>query len=240
MADEAVIQTTLTSNVPAENTGGAKGPDPAVLQEQVNRLEQALTQEKGKSAQAQRYVAAMVAKFEELAAQQPKQDPTELADSFLEAFKENPQAALDAHWNARMNPVLSEHLTTQSVIMRKEARQEIVEKYGKKAWDKYAESVDAFMEGMSPSTKAKPGAWIEAYRYVVAANLDNEVEEQVKDRLEREIGSQLEGVTGASKMSYEKGAPLTPIEKNLAKEFGMSQEEWRKNKESYSKWEDMK
>lgn len=207
------------------------------LKTQLEELRKAAEFHRKDAQKAKEYVTALVAKMDEQASQAPKRDPEEEADRFLEAFKSNPTGALQSviedHWHRRMQPIVTESLTNQAHQMKTLAIQEI----GKQKWDKYGEEVEEFMSGMSPSMQAKPGAWQEAYRFIVAKHLDEEVEERLKQKLEKETSSQLEGSSRAGGGAYRGGDTLSELERKIAREFNMSDEEWLSNKKSYERWE---
>jgi hypothetical protein len=161
------------------------------------------------------------------AANVPAQEQLATAEELIQEFKENPVGLLDRHFAARMGPVLQEHLDTQSKIIR----QAFIDR-NKDDWEEFGKEVDAFMQPMSMSTKAKPGSWEEGLNYIKGKHIDRLVEKGIKAKEEAEKRSQLEGrgtlVGGANGPG--RRVRLTEVEKAFAKGFGMTEEEWAKNK----------
>ena len=126
-----------------------------------------------------------------------------------------------------MGPVIHEHLDTQAKIIR----QAFIDR-NKDDWDEFGKEIDAFMQPMSMSTKAKPGSWEEGLNYIRGKHIDKLVEKGMKAKEEATKKAQIEGrgVLVGSANGTGKRVRLTEMEKAVAKGFGMTEEEWAKNK----------
>lgn len=207
----------------------AQQEDPAQLKAQLARAESQAQAAMKDADQAKRYLVDLVAKMGQNAeaANAPPQEQLATAEELVQEFKENPVGLLDRHFAARMGPVLHEHLDTQSKIIR----QAFIDR-NKDDWEEFGKEVDAFMQPMSMSTKAKPGSWEEGLNYIKGKHIDKLVEKGIKAKEEAEKRSQLEGrgtLVGGSNGSGRR-VRLTEMEKAVARGFGMTEEEWIKNK----------
>ncbi len=222
--------------MPDDTTQATTTPEAQTPQEDTAALKAQLVRAEGQAQaamkdadQAKRYLVDLVARMGQNAEAQnaaPAQVEAS-AEDLIQEFKENPVGLLDRHFAARMGPVLHEHLDTQSKIIR----QAFIDR-NKDDWEEFGKEVDAFMQPMSMSTKAKPGSWEEGLNYIKGKHIDRLVEKGIKAKEEAEKRSQLEGrgtlVGGAN--GSQRRVRLTDMEKAVAKGFGMSEEEWIKNK----------
>jgi hypothetical protein len=216
---------------PETTTPEAQTPqeDTAALKAQLVRAESQAQAAMKDADQAKRYLVDLVARMGQNAEAQnaPPAQVEASAEDLIQEFKENPVGLLDRHFAARMGPVLHEHLDTQSKIIR----QAFIDR-NKEDWEEFGKEVDAFMQPMSMSTKAKPGSWEEGLNYIKGKHIDRLVEKGIKAKEEAEKRSQLEGrgtLVGGSNGPGRR-VRLTDMEKAVAKGFGMSEEEWIKNK----------
>lgn len=203
--------------------------DAAQLKVQLQQAEGRAAAHAADADQAKRYLVDLVSRMGQNAEQanQPAQEVQASASDLIEEFKENPVGLLDRHFAARMGPVLHEHLDTQAKIIR----QAFIDR-NKDDWEDFGKEIDAFMQPMSMSTKAKPGSWEEGLNYIRGKHIDKLVEKKMKAKEAADKQSQIEGrgvlVSGANGAS--KRVRLTEMEKAVAKGFGMTEEEWAKNK----------
>src|SRR5215831_4817573 len=212
-----------------EAAAPAEAPEVSALKAQLADAEARTVAHRADADQAKRYLVDLVSRMGQNAenanaasAQANEASPEDL----IQEFKENPLGLLDRHFAARMGPVLTEHLDTQAKIIR----QAFIDR-NKEDWDEFGKEVDAFMTPMSPSTKAKPGSWDEGMNYIKGKHIDRLVEKGMKAKEEAEKRSQLEG-RGSSAGGGRGGGRyrMTEFEKVAAKGFGMTEEEWMKNK----------
>lgn len=223
--------------MPEDTTPAGTTAEPATeTQEDAAQLKVQLQQAEGRAAahaadadQAKRYLVDLVSRMGQNAeaANQPAQQVEASAADLIEEFKENPVGLLDRHFAARMGPVLHEHLDTQAKIIR----QAFIDR-NKEDWDEFGKEIDAFMQPMSMSTKAKPGSWEEGLNYIRGKHIDKLVEKRMKAKEVADKQAQVEGrgVLVGSANGGQKRVRLTDMEKAVAKGFGMTEEEWAKNK----------
>jgi hypothetical protein len=239
MPDESTNQGTPTQDDPQKIIGE--------LKTKLDSTMATLTNVQRADKQKQDYIIAMTSKLEELAAkattEKGKKTNEELVDETLEAFKDNPHAVMDAHFNARMRPILAEHLENQGSLQKEATVRRLQDKYGSKEgvkkWEKYQDQVEEMMERMGPSAKARPWAWDEAYNYIVARNVDQEVEDRIKEKIKKEEESMVEATTAASSRGGASAA-LTENEKRVAKGLGMSEDDYKKGKAASIPWDQMR
>lgn len=223
--------------MPDDTTQGSTTPettvpqadDPAQLRTRAEQAEARATAHAADADQAKRYLVDLVSKLGQNAEAQaqPTQETLASAEDLIEEFKENPVGLLDRHFAARMGPVLTEHLDTQAKIIR----QAFIDR-NKDDWQEFGKEIDAFMQPMSMSTKAKPGSWEEGLNYIRGKHVDKLVEKGMKAKEEAAKKAQIEGrgVLVGSANGGGKRVHLTEMEKAVAKGFGMTEEEWVKNK----------
>jgi hypothetical protein len=223
MPDDTTPATTTAS------PEGAPAEDPAQLKAQLAQAEGRAAAHAADADQAKRYLVDLVSRMGQNAEAQaqPAQEQLATAEELINEFKENPVGLLDRHFAARMGPVLHEHLDTQAKIIR----QAFIDR-NKDDWEEFGKEVDAFMQPMSMSTKAKPGSWEEGLNYIRGKHIDKLVEKGMKAKEEAVKKAQIEGrgvAIGGSNGSTRR-VRLTEMEKAVAKGFGMTEEEWAKNK----------
>jgi len=156
--------------------------------------------------------------------QAPEMPPQERRAAVKQLIDEDPETALNAHFEQRIAPIVSQQRQTLASINKERA----IDKIGKDDWGKWGSKVEEFMSGMDESIKATPGAWEDAYDMVRIKNIDAIVEERVRAKLaEQQRGSLLEG-SSSNAAATRTDQQLTQLERTIAKEFGMTDEEWRK------------
>jgi|SRR5215467_1971561 len=218
---------------PASTTAepaATEAPEVSKLKAQLADAEARTVAHRNDADQAKRYLVDLVARMgqnAEAANSQATSGTEATPEDLIQEFKENPIGLLDRHFAARMGPVLSEHLDTQAKIIR----QAFIDR-NKDDWEEFGKEVDAFMTPMSASTKAKPGSWDEGMNYIKGKHIDRLVEKGMKAKEEAEKRSQLEGRGSSAGGGNGRGGRyrMTEIEKSFAKGFGMTEEEWMKNK----------
>jgi hypothetical protein len=219
--------TTPESTTPEPATPVAE--DPVALRAQLDASEGRAAAHAADADQAKRYLVDLVSRMGQNAEATNTPEPAQLAsaEELIEEFKENPVGLLDRHFAARMGPVLHEHLDTQAKIIR----QAFIDR-NRDDWQEFGKEIDAFMQPMSMSTKAKPGSWEEGLNYIRGKHVDKLVEKGMKAKEEASKKAQIEGrgvLVGGSNGAG-KRVRLTEMEKAVAKGFGMTEEEWVKNK----------
>lgn len=220
---------TTPASTTAEPAEPAAADDPVALKAQLVAAEGRASAHAADADQAKRYLVDLVSRMGQNAEAHEVPEPAQLAsaEELIEEFKENPVGLLDRHFAARMGPVLHEHLDTQAKIIR----QAFIDR-NKDDWDEFGKEIDAFMQPMSMSTKAKPGSWEEGLNYIRGKHIDKLVEKGMKAKEEATKKAQIEGrgVLVGSANGTGKRVRLTEMEKAVAKGFGMTEEEWAKNK----------
>jgi hypothetical protein len=150
-----------------------------------------------------------------------------LNDEMREQLQQDPIGVLDAHFQARMAPMREAYLKNQDALNRQLA----AERLSKQGWKDYEKEVDAFMAPVPYEVRAQPGAYESAFRIVLANHLDEEVEKRVAAKQRPRDESFVEPASGGPGRA--KPAPiLSEVEKSVAREFGMSEEE-------YAKWKNL-
>jgi hypothetical protein len=222
--------------MPDDTTPASTTPETAAPSEDVSQLKARAEAAEAKAAahsadadQAKRYLVDLVARLgqQQTETTAPAQAQDASPEELIEEFKQNPVGLLDRHFAARMGPVLTEHLEDRG----KMNRQYFIDQ-NKEDWEEYGKEVDAFMAPMSLSTKAKLGSWQEGLNYIKAKHIDQIVEKRMKAQKEAEKRGLVEG-RGASPGSSNGGNRpyrLSPLEKEVAKGFGMTEAEWIANK----------
>jgi hypothetical protein len=225
MPDDTTPATTTTEGADA----APAAEDNSALKARAEQAEARAASHAADADQAKRYLVDLVSRMGQNAeaANTPPAEQLASAEELIQEFKENPVGLLDRHFAARMGPVLHEHLDTQAKIIR----QAFIDR-NKEDWQEFGKEIDAFMQPMSMSTKAKPGSWEEGLNYIRGKHVDKLVEKGMKAKEEAEKRSQLEGrgtLVGGSNGSGRR-VRLTETEKAFAKGFGMTEEEWVKSK----------
>jgi hypothetical protein len=140
--------------------------------------------------------------------------------SLREKFDDDPMSAVNELFTLRMGPVIQEYFGRQADSERASAYQR-----NPKQFEKYGREVDEFMKDMPLDVKAKPGSYEAALKYVRSTHLDEEVEAARKE--ERERASLAEGASAAEPDKRERRA-LSREEREIMKEFEMSEDEWQR------------
>lgn len=200
----------------------------ATLKEQNTKLTGDLSASVADSDKAKRYVVGLVKRFQESSAQpKAKADPEDQEDAFKEALENNPEAAMDAHFNRRMQPIMAEQYGAGEVRDREAARMKI----GADRYDKYSEEIESFISTMTPSTKAHPGAHEEAFNYVRMQHFDEEVAEAVQGHMTKKESDRKMTAEGSTSTSPGRGpakGSLSSMEREIMGEMGIDEDTWRK------------
>jgi len=177
---------------------------------------------------AKGYAIALAKQLSETMAQrtqEPEMPHQERQAAIKELLDQDPESALNAHFEQRIAPILQGQRQTLASLNRERA----IEKVGQKEWSKWGSKIEEFMAPFDEATKAQPGAWENAYNFVRLQHLDTIVEERMREKMqEQQRGALLEGSTSHAASSNRMGKALSPIEKQIASEFGMSEEDWQK------------
>lgn len=205
-----------------EDKGTPQQPDEvSTLKAQIAQL----SEEKDK---ARGYAIALTQQLSQLmeGREQPRDEipPDKRREVLRQSLEEEPEETLDAHFQQRLAPFVQKNNQTLAIINKERA----VEKIGTKEWNKYKGEIEQFTSKMDAETMASPGAWENAYHFVRSQHLDDIVNERVREALaERDSKTQLEG--SSSHVGATRGVrPLSTLEQHMAKEFNMTDEEWRK------------
>lgn len=196
----------------------------ATLEAENKRLAGDLKAATDKADRAGGLVQRMLTQLEQAAQRGGSDDGDDPRAKWKEKFDDNPMEAIDELLAARVGPLVSESRTNQASTNREQGR----------AWAEangladFHEEVDKFMEAMPPDVKAKPGAYNAAYKYVAAEHIDEIVEKREKLRKEKE--SRVEGASGSEPPKGAKPS-LDPMEKEMMKALGVSEEDWMRYRE---------
>lgn len=144
-----------------------------------------------------------------------------------EELADKPAEALNKFFDAKMGPLVNEYRQDRVLDNYNRTKAE------KKDWAKYEPKIAQMMQQVSADELAKPGAFEILYKLARADDIDNLLKEEF-ERGRKSVGDDDERITSAHVRS---GGPsetskvrLSPIEKKLAEQFGMSDAEWVANK----------
>jgi phage I-like protein len=220
---------TTAASTTSEGAAAAPELSTAELKQRAEAAEARAEAHSKDADQAKRYLVDLVSRLGNQGAGEsppPAAAADATPDELIQEFKENPVGLLDRHFAARMGPILHDHLDTQAKMNREASISRNADD-----WKEFGAEVDAFMAPMSPSTRAKPGSWDEGLRYIKAKHLDEIVEKKMKAKVEAEKKGLVEGRgSSAGGGTNGRAVRLSAIEKEVAKGFGMTEEEWIKNK----------
>ena len=212
-----------------------KGSTPQELQSQLDAAKAKASEAEAESERAKRYIVQLVQRFQEgRGTQQQQNQPSEAerAQAIKDRLEEDPQSVLDEHFNERMTPLLEQQLRNTASSNRQLAKERlsgIKDAEGVSKWDKYEKEVDEFMKPLSLETQAQPGAWENAFQFIRSQHLDDEIQDALKAQARRDANGFVEGSgSGATSGGASAVKPLSTLEKQIAAEYGMSDEEWRK------------
>ena len=141
-------------------------------------------------------------------------------------------AALDRHFDARIAPIRDYQLDRDAQVNKQLASNHLPN------WSKWEKDITAVHGQLSKAAKAHPDAWRQCYNHVRADKLDEIIaEEKEKWTKERDQGAAETAGSGLpSSGSHTPAgqpgtpAPLTDIEKAVARKFRMTEEEYQKEK----------
>jgi phage I-like protein len=171
------------------------------------------------------YLVALTQRLAQQTTREEDVDPDEQRAAVKDLLDKDPVAALNAHFQERVAPIVNQNLSTLAVINKERA----IEKIGTDAWKKWGSKIEEFMAPFNPNTKAEPGAWENAYNFVRIQHVDEIIKDGVRKEMEAmQQTTQLEGASNGAGSPGKKTAPLSSLEKQIATEFGMTDDEWRK------------
>lgn len=218
---------------PPENTDVQKpgdiAPAPVAAPEGITLTRAEYEQMRSDNDKSKGYVVALTQQLSALMERErrePEMPPQERQQAVKQLLDDDPETALDAHFRERIAPIMQNNDRTIAAINKDRA----MEKIGKAGWERWGAKVEEFMGPMDATTKAQPGAWEEAYNYVRLKDIDKIIEEGVRAKLaEQQRGSLLEGSSSsAASATNGQRRQLGSLEKSIAAEFGMTDEEWIK------------
>lgn len=192
----------------------------AVSSEEITRL-------KEENAKAKGYMVALTQQLSQLMNErnrEPEIPQEERVGAIKKLLEDDPETALDAHFRERIAPIIQQNRQTLSAINR----DRFVEKVDKDTWKKWGPKVEEFMAPLNEETKSMPGAWEKALNFVLAENIEDVIAERMRAAAQKtQQQSMLEGSSnGAAASRVERS--MSPIEKQIAAEFGMTDDEWKK------------
>lgn len=199
-------------------------PEGESLAEKFTRLEKEnaelrqTTQASLSEASAARGQVQLILDQIQRAAAQGDQQAQRTERTLKEKFDDDPMAAVNELFTMRMGPVIQEYFGRQADAERAAAHSR-----NTKQFEKYGREVDDFMKDMPLDVRAKPGSYDAALKYVRSQHLEEEVEQARKD--ERERASLAEGASAAEPDKKERRV-TSREEREIMKEFNMSEEEW--------------
>lgn len=224
---EAPVETTPAETSAPEATPAAPAADPGMARlESELQIAKQTAHEAREQAQTQtRYVVQLVNEIQNLSNQ--SRDPKAEDAQYREALETNPRAAIEYAVESRMAPLMEERYAAEADRERDAGMRVAQEKYGDD-WKPYAAKVDAFLADVPAKARAKPGAYLAAIKLHMIEDLDAIAEKRSGRRQETERQAALEG------SSSRRGTPnltsLSKQEQRMAKEFGMSDADWLKEK----------
>lgn len=178
---------------------------------------------------------AQALRAQQAQASEPDDDEDDSED-FSSKFQRDPEAALNAHFERRMAPLMAQtfgrDIRNAWHTVSKELAGMPYAGTGKSMLEVYGEELQSFMEPMPAETKADPDSWRQALQYVRSQHVDDEIaviadmkaQEKMK---ESEIGGALvEAASSPSGESAAKKVRISGDEMKLAEEFGMSPQDW--------------
>lgn len=185
---------------------------------------------------AEAYVSQLTASLQDAAARATMggggTPPTQ--EDIRERFANDPVSVLDEHYRARTAPIVgavTENLAKQNRDMAfMKFQQEKIPGTDKSLVEVYGKEVDEFMRNMPPDTRANPGTYDAAMKWVRSQHVDEEVEMRHQARVEAEKRAFVEGPASGS--PGKPGKPsLTEIEREVAKGLGLTEEDYLQYRE---------
>jgi hypothetical protein len=155
----------------------------------------------------------------------------EAADSkgFQERFEEDPEAAINEAFNARVGPIYQEYLENQGKASREIARAKLENREEGDRWSDYEAEVDEFMAGMPPDVKARPDSYESAFNLVRLRHVDQIVEKKVKEKSDPQRRAQSEHASPAAPRKPALPS-LNAEEKRIAGVLGISEADYLQSK----------
>ena len=133
-------------------------------------------------------------------------------------FIKDPIAYMDKAQEERVKPLVDQYLDDAAKIQRELSRSQL------KDFDKYADKIDAFMQGVDPRFRKEPKTWEIAHKLARIDELDKRESE-----LNAREGVHVESGGGGVPPEKPTVPELTAEEKAVAAQFGIeSAEEFRK------------
>lgn len=206
----------------------AAKPDPRDAELKTAREEAARA--KDEADRAKRLMVGLAQKMQQAEAGRgaPEPEPDDKAvERLREAIEQDPEGVLDEHFNRRMAPILKDRYELDARLNFDREREKIVSKHGEDKWKKYEPELAKFLEPMSLTTKAAPGAIAQAFDFVRLQHFDDEVNEAVEKRMNRDKHMTTEGGSSVGTRRASK-APIGEVERQIMKEYGMDEDAWRK------------
>src|SRR5574342_423269 len=218
----------------ANGAGAGTAPKADALspeQQKIQQLENELKTVSDEKEKARGYAIALTQRLSEMMENsqqsvrraEPDMSPEDRRAALKRAIEEDPEETLDAHFQQRMAPLMQKNNTTLAALNK----DRFVQSIGQDKWAKYEGEVHNLVKGLDPATMAEPGAWEQAYRMVLAGHIDEIIEERMREKAEAsQRQAELEGSSShAAASRADRG--LSSLEKMMAAEFGMNEQEWR-------------
>lgn len=206
-----------------------QGQNSDALLQEVTKLRADLAKATADGEKAKGYLAQLLELIPDAPTDgDPKGDDEDPVARFKERFEKDPKALMDAHFNERVRPLLENQF--QGAIKRE--YEAAVAKHPE-LFEKYGEEIMKFMEPMALETKAAPGAWEHAAQFVRTQHFDDELKSRVdaevaKVKKNYEVTGLVELPTGDNGTVSGDAKPISAVERDIAKKFGMDADEWKK------------
>jgi hypothetical protein len=226
---EAPVETTPATDAPETTPATAERPeagaDIASLRAELETAKQTAHEAREQAQSQTRYVVRLVDEIQNLANQ--SRNPQAEDEQYREALDKNPRAAIDYAVESRMAPLMEERYAAEADRERDAGMRAAQEKYGDD-WKPYVQKVDAFLADVPTKARAKPGAYLAAIKLHMIEDLDTIAEKRSTRRQDTERQAALEGSSG--RRGSPSAATITKQEQRMAREFGMTDAEWLKEK----------
>lgn len=212
----------------------SKDPSTAELLKRIEAAEQRATAAEQDAAGKSRYVSALMDKLQEIAAKGKGTQQGDEAQSLFDQLQNDPAATIDQQVIKRLAPLAKEFAENITPFHRERGKQMVMEMdfgvddnaaYAKKLWKKYEPEIDDFMKDMGTDIKTNGKAWLDAFNYVRAQHLNEEIADMRRAHIEE--NGRLEGGNSRS-VRRNTDAPLSADERAIAKGFDMDDKDWRK------------
>lgn len=236
MADPSETPVPAAPEVPAESAGasGVAGPPPSSpppppdpVTQLRTEVAQTLAQYRSDTETALRTIVGLIQQ-QVAAGDAPPADTETLRAKVREQLEQDPEAAIDAIVSKRIGPILRETAERTGLLAREEAARRATSDDWGDEWQTVAKDVDAFMAGVPTDQHLNPDTWYNAFQLVLLQKdrLGKAAMTRHQRKMEREQAMASEGAS-PGRVGPRGPAPLSDLEKRMAKACDMTEDEWR-------------